>query len=149
VTEHGGESTTAHGDIDPDGPAEGPPLTDTSELLWRQVHPSWMQQGVPTSQAWYPTPKDRKRLSTARSSMIDAEAAYERHLAEERKTEGTWAVTVAEADEAATSAHHDGGSNGLPDDHASLYFGGKNRNAMERASKFLRAAANTRGRQHP
>ena len=57
----------------------GPQLTDPGEVLFRQVHPSWIQAGKPTSQAFRPTPKDRGLLSVSRSSKTTASAAFELH----------------------------------------------------------------------
>jgi hypothetical protein len=50
-------------------------MSDAS-LLYRQVHPSWVQQGRVTSQAFKPTPKDRKRLSMYDGDRISAERAW-------------------------------------------------------------------------
>jgi hypothetical protein len=135
--------------IDPDGPAEGPPLSDEQELLWRQALPAWVHDDVPTSQVFRPTTKDRKRLSTARTTLISAHEAYERHVATGFATQGTWAISVGEAEAAGVPAHADGGLRGLPADHASLYFGGKSRSQMESAAKRLRHAALQHGRQYP
>ena len=45
-------------------------------LLLRQVHPSWIQNGRVTSQAFTPTPKDNGHLSSYDGDMISAEAAW-------------------------------------------------------------------------
>jgi hypothetical protein len=54
-------------------------LTDDGELLYRQVHPSFVRDGRPTSQAFRPTPKDENKLSVARGSLTTEKAAYEHH----------------------------------------------------------------------
>ena len=57
----------------------GPRLTDADEQLFRQVHPSWIQAGKPTSQAFKPTPKDEGLLSVSRGAKTSAAAAFELH----------------------------------------------------------------------
>ena len=39
-------------------------------LLHRMVHPTWLQNGLPTSQTFRPTPKDAGRLSVYDGSQI-------------------------------------------------------------------------------
>jgi hypothetical protein len=112
---------------DPDGPPLGIPLTKPDELLWRQVAIAFQDQGVPTYQAFCPTKKDRKRLSTRRSEVMTAETAYSEHRAANGSTAGTWGVTVAEAEGSGTPAYDDSSLPGVPRGHASLYFGGKSR----------------------
>jgi hypothetical protein len=72
-------------------------LTDESELLFRQVHPSWLNNGRPSSQTFRPSAKDEHLLSAARSAMTTAEDAFRLHT-EGRKQDsvGTWGVTVDE-----------------------------------------------------
>ena len=45
-------------------------------LLLRQVNPSWMREGRPTSQAFKPSAKDHGRLSVYDSSLITAQEAW-------------------------------------------------------------------------
>ena len=73
------------------------PLDDAEELLFRQVHPSFVRDGRPSSQAFRPTKKDEKKLSVARGALTDAKAAYELHVgAKKAGSVGTWGVTVGE-----------------------------------------------------
>jgi hypothetical protein len=52
-----------------------------SQLLFRQIHPSFIQKGMITSQAFVPTPKDELKLSCYNGNMISAEDAF-RHFTE-------------------------------------------------------------------
>jgi hypothetical protein len=78
-------------------------LTDTEEMLFRQVHPSWVDDGVPSSQASIPTKKDEGELSIARGSLTTAEAAFKNYttvrltrarLADGRAASGTQPAVI-------------------------------------------------------
>lgn len=54
-------------------------------LLHRQVHPSWIQEGRVTSQAFKPTPKDEGMLSVYDGDVSGPEESWRHHRgAEER-----------------------------------------------------------------
>ncbi len=50
-------------------------------LLLRQIHPSFVQDGRVTSQAFRPTPKDELRLSVDDGDRVGAEASWKRFTA--------------------------------------------------------------------
>lgn len=76
---------------------ESDSFIDPNELLLRQVHPSFVQEGRITSQAFRPTPKDQKKLSTNRESLISPQEAYELHTEQKKLySAGVWGITVAE-----------------------------------------------------
>jgi hypothetical protein len=76
------------------------PLSDDEELLLRQVHPSFVRDGRPSSQSFRPTNKDEGKLSVARGSLTTAAGAFELHtVGLELPSAGTWAVTVGECRE--------------------------------------------------
>ncbi|MDQ8732407.1 hypothetical protein [Bradyrhizobium sp. LHD-71] len=52
------------------------PLSDHDEVLFRQIHPGFVEDGVPSSQPFRPTPKDQNKLSVDRSSAITPEASF-------------------------------------------------------------------------
>ena len=75
------------------------PLSDDEELLFRQVHPSFVRDGRPSSQAFRPTAKDEGKLSVARGSLTTPAGAFEVHTTGlGLPSAGTWAVTVGECD---------------------------------------------------
>lgn len=79
-----------------DGEAQAE-LDDLSELLWRHVHPSWVRDGEPTSQAFKPMPKDEGKLSVSRGSLTTAPNAFAMHTESlGLEAVGTWAVSVGE-----------------------------------------------------
>lgn len=70
-------------------------------LFFRQVNPSWLAEGVPSSQAFGPTPKDKGKLSVDDASLVSAEGSW-RHFTEKLGlgSVGTWAVSLGELEEA-------------------------------------------------
>ena len=76
------------------------PLSDDEELLFRQVHPSFVRDGRPSSQAFRPTAKDEGKLSVARGSLTTPAGAFALHtIGLGLPSAGTWAVTVGECRE--------------------------------------------------
>lgn len=132
------------------GPSESSderPLTDEGELLFRQVHSSFVDEGVPSSQAFKPTKKDAGKLSVSRSSKSTAKGAYEHHTAVlQLDSAGTWAVTVAEA-MAADLKSFDDPLDASPT-HAFIDFRGLGRGQTESRAKQLLALARERGCLH-
>lgn len=54
-------------------------MTDTIDLLHRQVNPAWIQEGRISSQAFNPTPKDSRLLSVYDGALIDPERAFKHY----------------------------------------------------------------------
>jgi hypothetical protein len=73
----------------------------SDSLFYRQVNPSWLADGVPSSQAFGPTPKDEDKLSVDDASKVSAEGSW-RHFMEKLglRSVGTWAVSMGEVEEA-------------------------------------------------
>lgn len=83
-------------------------IGDEAEVLLRQVHPSFLRDGRPSSQAWRPTKKDEGFLSVARGSLTNPQAAFEHHTQQKKlASAGTWAVTVGECQVAELRAYAD------------------------------------------
>lgn len=70
-------------------------------LFFRQVHPAHRAGDQPTSQAFFPTPKDHDRLSLDDSRVVSAQEAWS-FFTQVLKFEsaGTWAVSLGEIDAA-------------------------------------------------
>ena len=123
------------------------PLADPKELLYRQVHPSWVQDGVPSSQAFKPTKKDAGMLSVALGSKTSAEGAFNHYVQVLKlKSAGTWAVTVGEVTGAGLTSQ----AQPLDDnpDHGFIDFRGRGRGEIERSAKMLLSKARDRGCMH-
>ncbi len=125
-----------------------PPLTDPDEALYRQVHPSWIADGVPSSQAFKPTKKDQGMLSVSLGSKITPEASFVHHTQVLRRASaGVWAVTVAETTEAELLSY----AQPLDDSpaHGFIDFRGLGRGQIEVKAKLLLGKARDRGCLHP
>ncbi|MBX3184763.1 MAG: hypothetical protein KIT72_08055 [Polyangiaceae bacterium] len=114
-------------------------------LLWRQIHPSFLEGEQPGSQAFRPTPKDRDRLSFDDGSRIEAEASC-RRFTELRglRSVGVLGVQVVECTSEGLLVEPDGS----PDpEHVSVDFHGKSNSERKTISKKLRDLAMKRGWQ--
>lgn len=107
----------SHSDTPTDSQSNlGPQITDSGEQLFRQVHPSWIQAGKPTSQAFKPTPKDQGLLSVSRGSKTTAAAAFELHTREKGfESVGVWGILVSDCSEAALGVYEKPVENPVPD----------------------------------
>lgn len=146
---------------------EGEELVEViDELLWRQVHPNHMTESVVDGlafdeivgvEAMTGTPAARDEVSTDRSlgpRGISAQAAYDAWVQAERKTVGTFAVSVGEVNDAGGRVIDD--SNVLYEtpapSHAYIDLRGLSltpRARKRRVRSELAHAATVRKRQHP
>ncbi len=67
------------------------------DLVYRQVHPKHTAEGIPSSQAFNPTPKDSGQLSADDASVVTAEGSWD-HFTKNLgcQSAGTWAVSFEE-----------------------------------------------------
>lgn len=112
-------------------------------LLLRQIHPSFVQDGRVTSQAFRPTPKDELHLSVDNGDRLTAEAAWCRFTADPACTSaGVQAVSQSDCAAQALPVIEDGRPH---PEHCSIDFSAFEKKAIEKKAKLLRAAAATRG----
>lgn len=71
-------------------------LEDLQELQFRQIHPSWVDEGHPTRQAFSPSTKDAGCLSLDRSAAIDARQSHENYTSLGLKSEAVYGIEVGE-----------------------------------------------------
>ena len=116
---------------------------DADTLLYRQVHPKFVQEGRVTSQAFRPTSKDNKCLSVYNGDLITAEESW-RHYTNSLSLEstGVLAVTKAECEQRELRVESDPGRFL---EHAVIDFTGLGRSAIERKADSLKTAACARG----
>lgn len=111
------------------------------KLLYRQIHPCFVQHNIVTSQAFKPRTND-KQLSVYDGGIIDAKSAWEHYAKSGLKSTGVMAVTEAECK-----------SQGLPvipdhvgyKEHVVIDFSDLSQKARKDAAKSLAADANKRG----
>ena len=127
-------------------------LSEEAEILFRQIHPSFVRDGRVSGQAFRPTPKDKRMLSVARSSMTDAQAAFKRHTeCLKLSSLGTWGVTVGECAALGLSVRPNPITEPpCPDPaHALVDFSALSNSKVEAQGTRLARLANDRGRLHP
>lgn len=127
-------------------------LTEDRELVWRQIHPSFVHDGRVSSQAFTPTPKDAGELSVTRSSLVDAQDTFE-HYTETlgHPSVGVYSVTVGEVTQEGLRTVDDSNvSDGeiRPPAHAYIDFKAVSGKAAKRVGGGLRAKAEARGWAH-
>lgn len=122
-------------------------LHDLDEILLRQAHPAWMDEGRPVSRHFLPNSKDGGQLSSDRGNLTTPREAYEAYLAKERKTAGTWGVSVAEY----RAEGLDCFSDPLDDNpaHAVIDFSSHDEKVQKNLSKKLYRKAVDRGCLYP
>ncbi len=72
-------------------------MANEEQTLHRQVHPSWVQEGRITSQAFSPTPIDAGLLPVHDGKQIAAEGSFN-HYTTVLKVAAIGAVSVAESE---------------------------------------------------
>jgi hypothetical protein len=115
-------------------------------LLLRQVHPSFVQQGRVTSQAFRPTPKDQGLLSVYDGDLISPEHAWQHYAGTlGLASQGVMGVTVAQCLRESLPVTSDP----VPfPEHAVIDFRALTDREVENKSKRLRMYAQARGWQY-
>ena len=116
---------------------------NTETTLLRQVHPSFVQQGQASSQAFHPTLKDQKRLSVYDGDQISPDDAYEHYTTTlSLASVGVMGVSVAECRQCELTVRPD--PEEFPE-HVLVDFSGYSENEIKKKAKQLKAFANHRG----
>lgn len=113
-------------------------------LLLRQVHPSWVQQGRASSQAFRPTPKDEKQLSAYDGDQITAVKAWE-HYTGILGLSSTGVLAVGECQGLSLLVNPDSSRFA---EHVLIDFTPYTENEIKRKAKQLKALAECRGWQY-
>lgn len=71
-------------------------LANGGEVLFRQVHPSFIHDGEPSSQPFLPTAKDDGKLSVDRSTLTSAEASHALFTRNGHRSAAVYGLTVSE-----------------------------------------------------
>lgn len=113
-------------------------------LLLRQIHPSFLQNGRPSSQAFRPTPKDKNELSVYDGDRITPKDSWTHYTTTLHfSSAGVMAVTQSEC--AAQSLPVSADSIPYPE-HCSINFSGLvTKSAVKKAATLLAQCAIERG----
>ena len=115
-------------------------------LLLRQVHPSFVQEGRVTSQAFRPTPKDDKRLSTYDGDQITAEQSWEHFIQQpDCRSAGVMAASYAECTALELNVVADGATF---QEHVSIDYSQYVESDIKKKAKLLARDAQERGWLH-
>jgi hypothetical protein len=120
-------------------------MTDDT-MVYRQIHPSFVQDGFPTSQAFRPTPKDESKLSVYDGDQIAAEDAW-RHYTQQLDLASVGVMGLSISDCMAESLAVKADPEPFPE-HAVIDFSGLGDKDSRRKSKKLQAKAVRRGWLH-
>jgi hypothetical protein len=128
-------------------------LTDENEVLFRQIHPTFIQDGQPSSQPFAPTPKDANRLSVDRSSLTTAADSHALFTGNGHASEAVYGVSVGEFGQADLPCHSEPlpATETEPENPAHAYadFAAHALNQQKNRAKRLKQHAIARGRMHP
>lgn len=127
-------------------------LSDPAEVLLRQVHPDLLDGDQPASSAFLPNSGDEDQLSTDRSSMTTAKDAYDLYVSNNRRSAGTYGVSVGEFRGQGLSCFPDpiesGDTTHANPAHARVDFSGFGTSQRKKMAQRLRNAAVSRGVLH-
>ena len=128
-------------------------IDDPLEVQFRQVHPSWVDEGHPTRQAFSPSTKDKGCLSLDRSIDITAKQSYESFTALGLMSEAVYGIAASEFEEEpnpiecyASPIEEDDHIN---PHHSHADFSGLNKSQRKAKITELRRVALSRGKLHP
>jgi len=113
-------------------------------VLFRQVHPDFMKDGKISSQAFFPFPKDKGKLSVYDGRLITPFQSFVHYTQKQGLNSiGVWGVSNTEVIE--TGMVHE--PDPLPDSpaHALIDFGNASDKEYRKMAKKLKILAETRG----
>lgn len=115
----------------------------SDQLLYRQVHPSWIQEGRPSSQTFSPTPKDEGKLSVFDGNQITAVASYEYYTGTQQlQSAGVVALSTVEVESEGRTWAVDG----IPiPSHAYIDFNSAPEKQWKKIAQKLKQHASARG----
>ncbi len=117
-------------------------MNGTTQLL-RQIHPHFVQDGRPSSQAFRPTPKDEQKLSVYDGSQITPAESWEHYTSDQGlQSCGVMAVTVDECGALELPVAPD--PKPFPE-HVLIDFSAYSKGKIEKKAKLLKARAEGRG----
>lgn len=124
-------------------------IDNSDEVQFRQVNPNWIQDDIPTRQAFIPTTKDEGKLSLDRSATTTAQQAHENFTALGLRSEAVFGITPGECDEQPDPINcHESPLENNPH-HSHADFTDLNKGQRKKKSSDLLRHALARGKLHP
>lgn len=128
-------------------------LSDLDEVMLRQVHPSFIEDGEPSSQPFRPTPKDDSQLSVDRGSMTTAKESYDLYVSGRLSSIAVYGVSVGEFGDEGVACHPDPivAAQGTAANQAHAYadYSVHTDGKQKTVAKRIKLKAIARGRLHP
>lgn len=126
-------------------------LSDENIVLFRQIHPSFIQDGIPTSQSFVPTPKDEGKLSVDQSNLVSAEIAFNQYIGKGRQSTAVYGVSVFEFGVQSIDCFPDPIETLEEVNHSHAYanYAPYLNNEQKNKAKRIKQNALARGRLHP
>jgi hypothetical protein len=145
------------GDEDTPEPAENPaasgPISNTDEIMFRQVHPILYEAGAVASSAFMPTEGDQGQLSVDRESLTTPKASFDLYRENGRQSAAVYGVSVGEFTAEGIPCQPDPlpATENLKANPAHAYadYNGIGTNQRRKKAQRLRTAALRRGLLHP
>ncbi|MCK0510023.1 hypothetical protein [Aromatoleum buckelii] len=82
-------------------------LTNSSEVLFRQIHPNFLENGEPSSDRFRPSEKDLNKLSVDRSALTTAAQSHGLYTSNGRASAAVFGLSVGEFESEMISCHSD------------------------------------------
>ncbi len=128
-------------------------LKNDSEILFRQIHPSFIQDRQISSQPFYPTKKDGDKLSVDRESMTTPAAAFALFTTNGGNSAAVYGLSVGEFRQEKLGCHADpleaSDSRQANPAHAIADYGAHGTSERKNKGKRLKIKAVARGLLHP
>lgn len=126
-------------------------LSDDEGVLYRQAHPELVDDGVPSSSVFRPTPKDEGKLSVDRSTLTSPKEAFELFLQKGYRSIAVFGVSVEEFKSERIRCIADPIVDSHPKNpaHALADYSQFGQNQRTKIAKRLKKLAVARGQLHP
>lgn len=128
-------------------------LTAPDEILYRQIHPDFIDEGVPSSDRFRPSTRDAGKLSLDRGATCTASESHALYTGSGKLSAAVFGVAVGEFEEERVSCVEDPvpATNDAPANphHALADFSNLDLKSQKHASKRLARKAVERGVLHP
>ncbi len=128
-------------------------IEDQDEVMFRQVHPDFIQQGEPSSCRFRPQSNDEGKLSVDRGSLTTAVQSHALYTSTGKRSAAVFGVSVAEFGSQEVAVHTDTTeateTHPANEAHALADFSAHTASKQKTIGKRLKRDAVARGRLHP